>query len=305
MKKLAYAKLPSAGLGNLLFVWARACIFAEVNQCQLYTTGWNRLHIGAMLRGEKSYRFYGNYFISNQVSVRLQNMINSLFFEKIYNINPTIRVNSNQSISQNTVYIFDQVPHWVDSFEYIKEHRNLIKKSLFAMLTNEIQIELAKHNSPAIAVHIRRGDFANLKENVDFKTVGGTKTPLDYFVNIINAVRKYINKEIEVQVFSDGTEEELEVVLGLSHVKLVATKYDITDLLLMSKSKLLITSAGSSFSYWAGFLSEGAVIIHYDHIHAPHRDSISNAKFYEGAMIGENPDTWADLLKQNLKDFFN
>lgn len=301
MKKLAYAKLPSAGLGNILFVWARACIFAEVNQCQLYTTGWNRLHIGAILRGEKSYRFYGNYFVASKVLVRLQNMMQSLFFSKIYNINPTMHVNS----SQNTVYIFDQVPHWSDSFEYIKEYRDLIKKSLFTMLTNDIQIELAKHNAPAIAVHIRRGDFANLQENVDFKMVGGTKTPLDYFINSINAIRKYINKEIEVQVFSDGTEEELETVLQLNHVKLVATKYDITDLLLMSKSKLLITSAGSSFSYWAGFLSEGAVIIHYDHIHAPHRDKISNAKFYEGAMIGENSANWADLLKQNLKNFFN
>jgi hypothetical protein len=301
MKKLSYAKLPSAGLGNLLFVWARACIFAEINSCPLYITGWGQVHIGTVLRGEKSKRFYGNYFVSDNFQKKISNRLKTIFFHKVYNANPTTFVTA----QQNSVYIFDQVPHWSDSFEYIKEHRDFIKKSLFAMLSKSIQSELAKYKAPAIAVHIRRGDFANLPEGVEFKMVGATKTPLDYFVYIINGIRKYIHKTVEVQVFSDGTAQELSPVLTLENVKLVETKYDITDLLLMSKAKVLITSAGSSFSYWAGFLSDAAVILHYDHIHAPHRDKESNEKYYEGAAIGENPEEWASLLKQNLKTFFN
>jgi hypothetical protein len=301
MKKLAYAKLPSAGLGNLLFVWARACIFAKVNQCPLYTKGWSRLHIKTVLRGEKSYRFYGRYFIKNNLLTDFNHSIDSMIFEKSYNMNPTVKVNP----EKNTVYIFDQVPHWGNSFEYIREERDFIKKSLFDMLTQKIQVELDRHSPPQIAIHIRRGDFNDLSEGIDFKKVGGYKTPLDYFVNIINSVRKYINKSIEIQVFSDGTALELNPVLQLENVRLVETKYDITDLLLMSKSKLLITSSGSSFSYWAGFLSEAAVIIHYDHIYIPNRDKVTNEKFYEGGIVGENPDNWSELLKQNLKDFFN
>jgi hypothetical protein len=301
MKKLAYAKLPSAGLGNLLFVWARACIFAKINQCPLYTKGWSQLHIKTVLRGEKSYRFYGRYFIKNDLLTDFNHSINSIIFEKSYNINPTLKVNP----EKNTVYIFDQVPHWGNSFEYIREERDFIKKSLFDMLTQRIKVELNRHLHPQIAIHIRRGDFANLPAGVEFKTVGSVKTPLDYFVKIISAIRKYVNNTVEVQVFSDGTAEELSPVLQLENVKLVETKYDITDLLLMSKAKVLITSAGSSFSYWAGFLSEATVIIHYDHIHAPHRDKLTNERLYEGAIIGEDLDNWSELLKQNLDFFFS
>lgn len=301
MKKLSYAKLPSAGLGNLLFVWARACIFAEINKCPLYVTGWGQFHIGTILRGEKSKRFYGNYFVGDSFQEKVSNKLRTVLFDKVYNVNPTIFVEA----KKNTVYVFDQVPHWSDSFEYIKEHRDFIKKSLFAMLSKPILLELARHKAPAIAVHIRRGDFADLPEGVEFKMVGSTKTPLDYFVHIITEIRRYVNKSIEVQVFSDGMAAELSPVLGLENVKLVETKYDLTDLLLMSKAKVLITSSGSSFSYWAGFLSEAAVILHHDHIHAPHRDKVSNEKYYEGAAIGANPEEWASLLKQNLKTFFN
>jgi hypothetical protein len=301
MKKLSYANLPSAGLGNLLFVWARACIFAEINKCPLYVTGWGQFHIGTVLRREKSKRFYGNYFVGDSFQTNVRNKLKTVFFDKIYNVNPTVFVET----KKNTVYVFDQVPHWADSFEHIREHRDFIKKSLFAMLSKSIQLELAKYEAPAIAVHIRRGDFANLPEGVEFKMVGATKTPLDYFVHLINEIRKYVNKSVEVQVFSDGMAAELSPVLILENVRLVETKYDIADLLLMSKANVLITSAGSSFSYWAGFLSEAAVILHYDHIHAPHRDKVTNQKYYEGAAIGANSSEWALLLKQNLKTFFN
>ncbi len=35
----------------------------------------------------------------------------------------------------------------------------------------------------------------------------------------------------------------------------------------MSKAEYIITSAGSTFSEWAGFLSNAVIILHPDHIH--------------------------------------
>jgi hypothetical protein len=84
----------------------------------------------------------------------------------------------------------------------------------------------------------------------------------------------------------------------MESISMVEGNTDIVDLLLMSKSKVIVTSAGSTFSYWAGFLSDAVIIMHPDHIYSPIRPSTVDEILYEGALITEMPDT---LLQKNLK----
>jgi hypothetical protein len=58
-------------------------------------------------------------------------------------------------------------------------------------------------------------------------------------------------------------------------------------LILLSRSKIIITSAGSTFSYWAGFLSDSPIIMHPDHIHHSIRLSHESG-YYEGPFDSEN-----------------
>src|SRR5262249_52692787 len=60
------ALLPNAGLGNKLFVWARAEVFAMLNDMPNDTMGWTWPKIGPILRSERSLRMYGRYICSRK-----------------------------------------------------------------------------------------------------------------------------------------------------------------------------------------------------------------------------------------------
>ncbi len=52
-------------------------------------------------------------------------------------------------------------------------------------------------------------------------------------------------------------------------------------MLVMSKAEYIITSAGSTFSEWAGFLWNAVLILHPDHIHTKIR---MEEDLFEGAI---------------------
>src|SRR5579884_2413449 len=56
-----HARLPNAGLGNKLFVWARAHMFASLNDLPLRVTGWVQFQMAPLLKGG-DLRLYWNYF---------------------------------------------------------------------------------------------------------------------------------------------------------------------------------------------------------------------------------------------------
>ncbi len=72
-----------------------------------------------------------------------------------------------------------------------------------------------------IGVHIRRGDFK----------MGNQTTPLSYFINTINLIRKNVAKELPVTVFSDAHNAEIADILELPGVKIAEDKPDILDIL--------------------------------------------------------------------------
>lgn len=277
------ASLPNAGLGNCLFVWANATVFAQINQLSLHTVGWNRFHIGPWLRGERVKRSYNNYFLQNS-SVKTWFITNfGRYFSNKLLLNPDITI----SICKNTNYIiFNTLPHWSDYFQGIKEYRSLVKTALFKNLTSNIQAILSRQTNPEIGVHVRLGDFRKLDEGEDFAKVGLVRTPLDYFEMVIKEIRSLHHKEMAVTLFSDGHSHELSSLLKLPNVKLAPTNPDIVDLILLSKSKIIITSASSTFSAWAGFLSDAALIIHPDHVHQPVRKMTANQVLFEGTING-------------------
>jgi hypothetical protein len=60
------ALLPNVGLANKLFVWAKAEVFAMLNDMPNDTMGWTWPKIGPTLCGERSLRMYGRYIRSRK-----------------------------------------------------------------------------------------------------------------------------------------------------------------------------------------------------------------------------------------------
>ena len=83
--------------------------------------------------------------------------------------------------------------------------------------------------------------------------------PLQWYVNIVKNVRKELGSDILVNVFSDGTDEDLAEILKLPNVRRCFYGSAIADMLALSESPLLIGS-GSTFSMWASYLGRMPVI---------------------------------------------
>lgn len=293
---IVISELPSAGLGNKLFAWAAGAVCAEQNNCKHIITGLTKIHLGPWLRGEMSKRFYVGYF-KNEAPVPLRYLFTP---KKIIKQRDCDKVNPFKGQA-----IFNENPHWKDLFIGIREHRDFIKRYFMDTLAPNLLAEVREIYNCDIAVHIRLGDFRELSSSEDFSEVGLVRTPLEYFVDTIVRIRKYIGQDIHVSVFSDGSDDELSKILSLPNVTRVRHNKDILDLIGLSKSKVLITSAGSSFSKWAAFMSDGVVIDHYQHYHSPIRDKSINTQVFEGTLSGDTLIESKPLLADNLKYLFH
>lgn len=293
------AVLPGAGLGNILFIWAKALIFARMNGLPYYTLGWHRWRIGPWLRAERSKRSYGSFFKENASFLKrhLVKLQIAATAAPRQSTNPVAAIWEDTLLNKYDFVVYDQIPGWSDFFEGIKEHRQLVKEELYAMLQPSLRSLLDRSHAPVIGVHIRLGDFRRLQANENFRKTGGVRTPQEYFRQMINRIRELKNEILPVMIFTDGHASEIAEILNLPNVSLAPANPDIIDLLLLSRSKLIITSAGSTFGYWAGFLSDAPVIMHPDHIHASLRAPEFNHRYYEGALL-DNP---SPILIENIR----
>lgn len=291
---LVHCRLPTSGLGNQLFPLLKAYTFAELNKLRIVVTGYHQLRIGPYLRGEKSKRNYSDYFVfqkgrlgawMDQRSVRNGVVIHEPPVQSI-------------QIADNTTYTYDEIPHWKDFFSGLKENRDRVIRILPEILRDDIKEAVARQAPPVIGVHIRMGDFRKLKPGEDFSKVGAVRTPEEYFINIIESIRRIHGSQLPVSVFTDGYRHELQELWKLGNIEMVEGNKDIVDMLLLSRSRIIVASAGSTFSYWAGFLANAPIILHPDHIHGSIRPAEANTSFFEGALLDGNTDS---LLVKNIQ----
>ncbi len=259
---MIFCFLPKAGLGNQLFVISKCLVFKELNGGEILYLNTRQLKIGPYLRNDRSKRNYGNFFIFQRNIV--VDFFRSSFFKFIKIENKCTDPPLGLSVDTSNV-VFSQIPHYSSYFFELMPYRDLIKERLFLLLNDKIRNQVLNLDVIDVAVHIRLGDFKKLESGRDFRDVGGTRTPLIYFIEEITRL-SIINSEFNFFIFSDGGESELESILELKNTFLFKSINDIVDLYQMSKSKYLITSAGSTYSYWAAFLGDSNIIQHPDHI---------------------------------------
>jgi len=290
-------KIPKAGLGNQLFPLMKSIVLKQITGLPLIITKYRQFSIGPYLRREKSKRRYAGYF-KFQKSIFLAWLDEmSLFFYTGYKSVQEPSLQKDQLDKGGKLkYIYSAIPHWKDYFEGLKDHRDKVIQSFFEMLTPDILQYVQSKPKPCIGVHIRMGDFRKLQAGENFAAVGAVRTPEDYFVDIIKNIREIAGENLPVTIFTDGYRHEFTQLFDLPAVSIAENNPDIADMVLLSKSKIIVTSAGSTFSYWSGFLSEAVLIMHPDHLHASIRPGYMMDKLYEGPFDKNNA-----LLLKNIK----
>lgn len=246
MKQKVFVKLPRAGLGNMLLTWSRGYVFSKINNFELHTSYWAGIRPGAWLRMENRKRLYFGYFKEDSLVKQVSLLFHLLLKQKI--LEPEVA--KVETTKANTVFVFNKIFIEYDFFKEIRPYKKTVKEGIFQMLTPNLQIRFKQYEQPVIGIHVRRGDFK----------IGSTITPLSFFAEVIENIRFKLNEKLPVTVFTDANKKEIEPLLELGEVKIAEQKPDVLDLLILASSRIVILSIGSTFSYWAGFLSDGIII---------------------------------------------
>lgn len=276
MNPVVFAKLPRAGLANRLLVWGQAAVYAKRAGLQLFVHGWNHIHLGPWLRREKSKRFYGQYFRNESSTVRwtVSKVMHSLGLRLLVIDPPKDHASTSKELgTRSSDIIFKSVPSKADYFESIRGHESFLKTEFDGMISANLR-QIAEQLPPLeIAIHVRRGDF---------RDAGFQITDESYFLDAFRKL-KAVTDLSKATVFTDADPAELSNLLSLPGVSLGNHDHDLLDLIHLSRSRVLVTSLRSTFGYWAGFLSDAAIILHPEHASGRIRsDQLTN--LFEGTI---------------------
>lgn len=249
---LGFVRLGGAGLGNIMFTWARAAVFARDHQCQVIWPTWPSIKIGPYLRRESDKRFYGDLFRNDGSAVG--------GVKKLHKLLTCNRISEAQkelvALEDETIVEFTGFEGCFESILYEYEFvRQLIESNLHPKNKAPLQDDYRG----TMGIHVRLGDFSRVSVAEVEAGRHDSALPVEWYAEIVRQVRHYAGRQIPVYVFSDGTDEELQPLLALPGVERKTYGTSIGDILGLSRFPLLVAS-GSSFSMWARYLGRANCI---------------------------------------------
>ena len=248
------------GLGNRLFPWARCIIFSHKHQTPMLMPYWFHIRKGALIKGGIDYStalkkilIYNNFENYGQYINGLRRLFILTTFRKVNELNQNYSESSNREL-----YLFSGDSAF---FNGLHEYHTLIKTSLEQDLHHSLRKFIANTVVSPIVMNIRRGkDFKDAVVESDFMNKGAIRTPLVWFIETLKQIRSMMNADIPALIISEGDRNDFKDLLTLPNVILSKSPSAITDLILLSKAKIILGSGGSSFTAWGSFLSKASTI---------------------------------------------
>jgi hypothetical protein len=193
------------------------------------------------------------------------NYLNKL--EELMNLKPNIQNNTNtESDSSTTMLLFRDITRFFE--ENIDEYCNSESmKFIKECFWKNKERDHFKNNKTNVAVHIRR-------ENTHDMGLAGQRAavPNTYYLHVMNAIReKYKNRDLLFHIYSQGKIEKFKDLESDNVVFHLNEEIGSTFIGMVAADMLIISP--SSFSYVAGFLSDG--IVYYKNFwHNPKKEWI-------------------------------
>jgi hypothetical protein len=247
-RSYGYPDVGRAGLGNMLFPWARCFLWCRDNQAQMIAPRWRRLRLGPYLRRELDKRQYHRFFHHRGYVAGPERVQALLALRRMNEATAPL----DREGARGTVVVFSGM---TDYFQGLLGRDVEVFAELVRITRPEFQ-PAAIVDRPFIGIHVRCGDFA-IPENSDALRRGGFnyRVSIDWYVQALRALRTVIGGLASALVFSDGRPEDLRGLLSEPNVTLSRNGAAISDLLALGRSRALIAS-GSSFSMWASYLGQ-------------------------------------------------
>lgn len=241
---------PRAGLGNKLFPWARSRVHARALGLPALATQWAQVKLGQLLRRESDLRLYTDLFrpLPGELSGP----------SRWWRLLRAARVEEPEALSLPTaagpedLVVFSG---WRDYFTRLNGHEDALRADLQAITRPRwLEIDPRIGQEWPIGINVRRGDFRDATSPEEFYTTGGLRTPIGWFVQTLEWLRRRSGRPLPAFVISDGTPAELSELLALPGVVRIDPGSAIRGIWMLSRARVLLASGGSTFSAWASFL---------------------------------------------------
>jgi hypothetical protein len=241
-----------AGLGNALFPWARAELFARRSGACVLAPHWAGFRFGPYLRREPDKRHYSRFFRSAHHTCGYSRLLIATMGRHVSEEHLDEIPIDGRQFFRPCIVEFSGIG---DLFiPLLREHR-FIRNQLWNMTTPSMRVTGIPYGGNFIAMHVRRGDITRQGFTQQQLREVNQYTPISWFISMVRAARcEKVLRSVPIVVFTDGSDEEVAELLALEGVLLHRRRAAITDLWLLSHSSLLFASGFSTFSMWASFL---------------------------------------------------
>ncbi len=253
-----------SGLGTRLFPWSRCMLFAQKHNLPTLSFHWVQPRVGPLIRGGIDIKSYKRQILLLGLFDRAENEIppirSAYLRSKLSHI-------SEYQIDQNLVdFSNDSIIEFNgdrDRFGPLNGRNDEVFEHLLSITKKKWLDLVATYSEDAIGINVRLGnDFVVSSSPDDFRNKNFVKVPVSWYVDALKFLRKFYNADIPAYVVSDGTYEQLAPLLRMNNVFFVRPGCAISDLLILSKCKILIRNGASSFSAWASYFGQMPTLNH-------------------------------------------
>jgi hypothetical protein len=252
MSLYAFPMIGGAGLGNELFPWSRAEVFARRFGARVLAPRWTRLRIGPYFRREPDKRRYAGALYSADHVHGFSRWFIQAACPRIDEGQPESVYVTAKATPLACVVAFRGTG---DFFASLLGEHGFVRDRLWSMTAPFLRSPKGEIGVPYIAMHVRRGDLT--RQGFSSNTLKQVKqyTPLSWFVAMTRAVRQCRRlRNLPIVVFTDGSHDEVMGLCRLDNVQLRPRRHAMADLWAMSRATLLFASGYSTYGMWASFL---------------------------------------------------
>lgn len=237
-----HPRLGRAGLGNMLFPWARAVALAASDGMELMKPHWWRPRLGPYLRHEPDKRQYQRYLIQPSLSYVARSHVRLQMATTIDENGRVLR----RGRSAERIMIVDGMGEF---FAPLMAQQHAVASAFWQMVDRRRRF-VAQLSEPCIAFHVRLGDFKWMYGQ------GGRNhaTPIVWFAAQAAELRRLMPGHA-VLVCSDGADHELADLMRVPGVRRAGGRTPIDHLVVLASADLIVGS-GSTFSAWGAFLGQ-------------------------------------------------
>ena len=232
-----FIRYRGSGLANCLFVAARAYLNAQTYGWIFINPTWGNVVFGPYLRNEKDKRHYFGLFKNTGVSG----------FSKLFYLLFLKEINLESAISgKKGKVVIEGLGNY---FEDLLCAQEKVKAFIYSILREETVTTIENVDfKNVIGIHIRLSDYSPER-----------RTSVTWYAAIVKEIIKSNGTKYKFFVFSDGEDQELLELLSMPQVERAFFGNALSDLIALSKCKLIIGS-DSTFSGWSAFLEQVPII---------------------------------------------